>query len=121
MKRHLRLATVGITIAACVMLATTATSDNGARNLHLTANVVDVATPSDGGGGRAILQYRRGLQLEPGNRRIQANLHYALSRRMDQIEVKSTTRRSLAARLLFWHDDHGPVKYGSECKSHSCS
>jgi hypothetical protein len=55
--------------------------------------------------GRAILQYRRGLQLEPGNRRLQANLRFALSRRMDQIEVKATTRRSLAARLLFWHDD----------------
>ena len=55
--------------------------------------------------GRAILQYRRGLQLEPGNRRLQANLQYALSRRLDQIEVKATTRRSLTARLLFWHDD----------------
>lgn len=55
--------------------------------------------------GRAILQYRRGLQLEPGNRRLQANLQYVMSRRLDQIEVKATTRRSLAARLLFWHDD----------------
>lgn len=55
--------------------------------------------------GRAILQYRRGLQLEPGNRRLQANLHFALSRRMDQIEVKGITRQSLVARLLFWRDD----------------
>ncbi len=55
--------------------------------------------------GRAILLYRRGLQLQPGNRRLQANLQYALSRRMDQIEVKATTRRSLLSRLLFWHDD----------------
>ena len=55
--------------------------------------------------GLAILQYRRGLRLEPGNRRLQANLQYALSRRMDQIEVKTTTRRSLVSRLLFWHDD----------------
>jgi hypothetical protein len=54
--------------------------------------------------GRAILQYRRGLQLEPGNRRLQANLHYVLSRRIDHIEMQ-TTRQSLAARLLFWHDD----------------
>lgn len=55
--------------------------------------------------GRAILQYRRGLRLEPGNRRLQANLQYALTRRLDQIEVKATTRRSLAARLLFWYDN----------------
>src|SRR5215470_19112395 len=43
--------------------------------------------------GRAILHYRRGLRLEPGNRQLQANLSYARSRRVDQIEISG--QRSL--------------------------
>ncbi|ETX04041.1 MAG: hypothetical protein ETSY2_31095 [Candidatus Entotheonella gemina] len=39
--------------------------------------------------GRAILNYRRGLQLEPGNSRLQANLRYARSQRLDQIETSA--------------------------------
>lgn len=53
--------------------------------------------------GRAILNYRRGLRLEPGNRRLHANLRYALSQRVDQIDA--TARHALLPRLLFWHDD----------------
>lgn len=53
--------------------------------------------------GQAILQYRRGLRLEPGNRRLQANLSYARSRRVDQIE--RSDRQALWARVLFWQDD----------------
>ena len=52
--------------------------------------------------GRAIVNYRRGLRLEPDNARLQANLRYALSLRVDKIEVSQ--RVSLLSQLLFWHD-----------------
>ena len=53
--------------------------------------------------GRAILHYRRGLRLEPGNRQIQANLTYGRSRRVDQIDVSS--QRSLVHQLFFWQNE----------------
>lgn len=53
--------------------------------------------------GRAILHYRRGLRLEPGNRQLQANLSYARSRRVDHIEGSS--QRSLLQHLLFWQSE----------------
>lgn len=53
--------------------------------------------------GRAILQYRRGLQLEPSNRRLQANLRYVRSQRTDQIDPG--TQQALVSRFFFWHDD----------------
>lgn len=53
--------------------------------------------------GRAILHYRRGLRLEPGNRRLQANLYYARGQRIDQFDTNE--RHPLVSRLLFWHDD----------------
>lgn len=53
--------------------------------------------------GHAILNYRRGLQLEPGNPRLQANLRYARSQRLDQIDT--STQQAFISRLLFWQDD----------------
>ncbi len=53
--------------------------------------------------GRAILNYRRGLQLEPANSRLQANLRYARSQRLDQIETN--TQQAFMSRLFFWQDD----------------
>ena len=53
--------------------------------------------------GRAITQYRLGLRLEPGNRQLQANLSYARSRRLDQIEMN--TQRSVFRQLFFWQHD----------------
>ncbi len=53
--------------------------------------------------GRAILQYRRGLRLEPGNRRLQANLRYVRSQRIDQIDASA--HQALMLRFFFWHDD----------------
>lgn len=53
--------------------------------------------------GQAILCYRRGLRLEPGNRQLQANLSYARSQRVDQINVSS--QRALWSQLFFWHDE----------------
>ena len=52
--------------------------------------------------GRAIVSYRRGLRLEPDNPRLQANLGYALSLRVDKIEVSQ--RVSWLSQILFWHD-----------------
>jgi hypothetical protein len=53
--------------------------------------------------GQAILHYRRGLRLEPGNRQIQANLSYARSQRVDQIDVSS--QPSLFHQLFFWQNE----------------
>jgi tetratricopeptide (TPR) repeat protein len=53
--------------------------------------------------GRAILNYRRGLQLEPGNARLQANLRYARSQRLDQIDTSA--QQAFMSRLFFWQDD----------------
>jgi len=53
--------------------------------------------------GRAILNYRRGLQLEPGNPRLQANLRYARSQRLDQIDTG--VQQAFLSRLFFWQDD----------------
>lgn len=55
--------------------------------------------------GRAILHYRRGLQLEPANQRLRANLRYARSQRLDQIDPSA--QHAFVSRLLFWHDDLG--------------
>jgi tetratricopeptide (TPR) repeat protein len=52
--------------------------------------------------GRAIANYRRGLRLEPSNPRLQANLRYALSLRVDKIEPSH--RASMLPQILFWHD-----------------
>jgi tetratricopeptide (TPR) repeat protein len=54
--------------------------------------------------GRAILYYRRGVRLEPGNRQLQANLSYARSRRTDQIDVGSQHQPTLFPQLFFWSD-----------------
>lgn len=56
--------------------------------------------------GRAILQYRRGLRLEPGNRRLQANLSYARSQRVDQID--GARQDSVLHHVLFWQRELGP-------------
>src|SRR5499427_11133783 len=52
--------------------------------------------------GYAVLHYRRGLRLEPGNRQLQANLSYARSRRVDQINVSG--QRSLWHQIFFWQN-----------------
>jgi tetratricopeptide (TPR) repeat protein len=54
--------------------------------------------------GHAILHYRRGLRLEPGNRQLQANLRYARSRRIDQIDVSRERQHALLPQLFFWSD-----------------
>lgn len=51
--------------------------------------------------GHAILYYRRGVRLEPGNRQLQANLRYARSQRVDQIQASN--QRTVFSQLFFWH------------------
>jgi tetratricopeptide (TPR) repeat protein len=76
--------------------------DAGVRNAKLYYNLGNAyILRSDF--GRAILNYRRGLQLEPGNPRLQANLRYARSQRLDQIET--STQQAFMSRLFFWQDD----------------
>jgi hypothetical protein len=53
--------------------------------------------------GRAVLHYRRGLVLRPGDPEIEANLATARARRLDQIDDASG--RALVETLFFWH--HG--------------
>jgi tetratricopeptide (TPR) repeat protein len=53
--------------------------------------------------GRAIVHYRQGLRLEPGNRRLQANLRYVLSQRVDQFDPNA--QQAFLSRLLFWQDE----------------
>lgn len=53
--------------------------------------------------GRAILNYRRGLRLEPGNPRLRANLRHARNQRLDQFDT--SMQQALLPRVLFWHDD----------------
>jgi Tetratricopeptide repeat len=55
--------------------------------------------------GHAILYYRRGLRLDPGNRQLQANLNYARSRRIDQIDVSSQHQHAFLPQLFFWSDE----------------
>ena len=51
--------------------------------------------------GRAILHYRRALEVRPGDPRVEANLETARGRRRDQFETTFT--RALTDTLLFWH------------------
>ena len=53
--------------------------------------------------GRAILNYRRGERLDPGNADIHKNLAFARSNRIDKIELKA--REKVLKTLLFWHYD----------------
>jgi tetratricopeptide (TPR) repeat protein len=55
--------------------------------------------------GHAVLHYRRGLRLEPGNRQLQANLSYARSRRIDQIDVSGQDQHAFFPQVFFWSNE----------------
>jgi hypothetical protein len=57
--------------------------------------------------GRAILNYRRSELLDDSNSDLQKNLAFAISRRVDQVEV--ATEKKVLQTLFFWHYDF-PVK-----------
>ena len=53
--------------------------------------------------GRAILNYRRARHFIPNDANLVQNLHYARSRRADQIEERQQAR--VLRTLFFWHYD----------------
>jgi tetratricopeptide (TPR) repeat protein len=53
--------------------------------------------------GRAILNYRRAQQLEPGYTDLAKNIDFARSQRLDQVPVKAQQR--VLHTLFFWHYD----------------
>ena len=76
--------------------------DAGVRNAKLHYNLGNAYLRVDDL-GRAIAHYRRGLRLEPGSPRLQANLRHARSQRIDEVEPGE--RSAILSPLLFWHDD----------------
>ena len=76
--------------------------DGGVRNAKLHYNLGNAYLRVNHL-GRAIAHYRRGLRLEPGNPRLQANLRYARSLRIDKMEAGNQS--AILPYLLFWHDD----------------
>jgi tetratricopeptide (TPR) repeat protein len=53
--------------------------------------------------GRAILNYRRALELDSGDVNVRSNLAYARSQRTDQVGVP--TEKRVLQTLFFWHYD----------------
>lgn len=74
--------------------------ESGIKNAKLYYNLAN-ACLLKGDLGRAILNYRRALQLDPANPEILKNLTFARSRRTDQIPV--TAEEKVLSRLFFWH------------------
>lgn len=53
--------------------------------------------------GRAILNYRRALQLDSDDVNIRNNLAFARSRRLDKVDIRAEKR--VLQTLFFWHYD----------------
>jgi tetratricopeptide (TPR) repeat protein len=53
--------------------------------------------------GRAVLNYRRAENLDKSDSDIQKNMSFALSRRVDKVEIK--TEKQILQTLVFWHYD----------------
>lgn len=56
--------------------------------------------------GRAILNYRRALELDGADVNIRNNLTFARSRRIDQVSTRAEKR--VLETLFFWHYDFSP-------------
>lgn len=76
--------------------------DGGIRNAKLYYNLANAYLLSDDL-GRAILNYRRALQLAPADPQIQKNLAFARSRCASRIPIP--TQKKVLHRLFFWHYD----------------
>lgn len=76
--------------------------DDGPRNGALEYNAAN-AWLLAGDVGRAVLHYRRALEIRPGDPRVTANIATARGRRRDSFDEAPT--RALTDTLLFWH--HG--------------
>jgi len=81
--------------------------DAGVLNGKLFYNLANACLES-GQLGRAILNYRRAELLIPGDGRLEHNLQYARSLRVNQIET--TGQRAFLQTLFFWH-------YGTSLRS----
>lgn len=53
--------------------------------------------------GKAILNYRKAMQLDDSDENIQKNLAFARSKRIDKIPVQ--TEKRVMQTLFFWHYD----------------
>lgn len=95
-------------------------SEFGISNEHIYYNIGN-AWLLQGDVGRAIVNYRRAVSLNPGNTDIAGNLNYARSLRLDQIPVP--VEEKVLAMLFFWHYDFSIKSrfiVGIACWSLSC-
>ena len=74
----------------------------GVRNARLYYNLANAYLLKEDL-GRAILNYRRALQLDSSDLNIQKNLTFARSQRADRIETSAEKR--VLQTLFFWHYD----------------
>jgi tetratricopeptide (TPR) repeat protein len=72
------------------------------RNARLYTNLGNTYLMT-GDIGRAVLSYRRAIELEPGNTEIARNLAYARGKRLDKVEPPA--RKRVLQTLFFWHYD----------------
>jgi len=76
--------------------------DGGIRNGKLYYNIGN-AYFRMGDVGRAILNYRRAERLIPNDPNLRQNLNYAISRRIDKVELNEETK--VLKTVFFWHYD----------------
>lgn len=81
-------------------------SEVGIRNGKLYYNLANTYFQMDDI-GRAILNYRRALRLNPSDPNLNRNLAFARTRRYDKFEEAQETQ--VMRTLLFWHFDLAPV------------
>jgi tetratricopeptide (TPR) repeat protein len=74
----------------------------GIRNAKLYYNLANACLLTDDL-GRAILNYRRALELDGSNPDIHKNLSFARAKQIDRIPV--TAQKKVLERLFFWHYD----------------
>ncbi|MBN1816050.1 MAG: tetratricopeptide repeat protein [Sedimentisphaerales bacterium] len=90
----------------------------GIRNAGLFYNLANAYLLRDDI-GRAILNYRRALALDPTDPEIQKNLMFARSQRVDQVQIRA--RKKVLQRLFFWHYDFSArSRFVVACASFAC-
>jgi tetratricopeptide (TPR) repeat protein len=78
-------------------------NDGQIKNAKLYYNLANAYFLNEQELGKAILNYRRAENLDRTNAKIQKNLSFARSRRIDKVPVK--TRKRVLQTLFFWHYD----------------
>jgi multisubunit Na+/H+ antiporter MnhG subunit len=77
-------------------------AEGGVRNARLFYNLANAYLLTDDL-GRAVLNYRRALELDGSNPDILKNLSYARARQVDRIAANP--QKKVLERLFFWHYD----------------